>query len=129
MEDIRTLAVAYHQAGNNCAETVVKVCNDSLALHLPDETLRMVSILGCGALNGACLVLGSLVGRTQPEEKTKAEINQPVREFQKIWSDRFKATCCRVLKSPANGGPVSCETLMADTAVMVVDFIRQKKLA
>ena len=34
MEDIRTLAVAYHQAGNNCAETVVKVCNDSLALHL-----------------------------------------------------------------------------------------------
>ena len=33
MEDIRTLAVAYHQAGNNCAETVVKVCNDSLAAH------------------------------------------------------------------------------------------------
>ena len=138
MEDIRTLAVAYHQAGNNCAETVVKVCNDSLALHLPDETLRMVSVLGggvagsgclCGALNGACLVLGSLVGRTAPEEKTKAEMNQPVREFQKIWSERFKATCCRVLKSPANGGPVSCETLMADTAVMVVDVIREKKLA
>ena len=98
MEDIRTLAVAYHQAGNNCAETVVKVCNDSLALHLPDETLRMVSVLGggvagsgclCGALNGACLVLGSLVGRTR-RGKTKAEMNQPVREFQKFGANASK---------------------------------------
>lgn len=138
MEDVKTLAVQYHQAGNNCAETVVKVCNDCLKLDLPDETLRMVSVLGggvagsgclCGALNGACLVLGSLVGRTKPDEKTKAEVNQPVREFQQIWIDRFKATCCRVLKSPANGGPVACEELMADTSLMLVDFIREKKLA
>ncbi|WP_296829778.1 C-GCAxxG-C-C family protein [uncultured Megasphaera sp.] len=138
MEDVKKLAAAYHEAGNNCAETVVKVCNDCLELNLPQETLRMVSVLGggvagsgclCGALNGACLVLGSLVGRTEPDEKTKAEINQPVREFEKIWLDRFKATCCRVLKSPANGGPVACGTLMGDTAVMLIDFIRDKKLA
>ena len=105
---------------------------------LPPETLRMVSVLGggvagsgclCGALNGACLVLGCLVGRTTPEEKTKAEVNQPVREFQKIWLDRFHTTCCRVLKSPANGGPVSCGDLMADTSAMLIDFIREKKLA
>lgn len=111
MEKVKELAAQYQQAGNNCAETVVKVCNDCLDLKLPPETLRMVSVLGggvagsgciCGALNGACLVLGCLAGRTTPEEKTKAEINQPVREFQKIWLDRFKATCCRVLKSPAD---------------------------
>lgn len=34
MEDIRTLAVAYHKAGNNCAETVVKVCNDLSLIHI-----------------------------------------------------------------------------------------------
>ncbi|WP_293989414.1 C-GCAxxG-C-C family protein [Megasphaera sp.] len=138
MEDVKALAAQYQQAGNNCAETVVKVCNDCLQLDLPQETLRMVSVLGggvagsgclCGALNGACLVLGSLVGRTSPEEKTKAEVNQPVREFQKIWLDRFKATCCRVLKSPANGGPVSCGDLMADTSAMLIDFIQKKGLA
>lgn len=138
MEKVRELAAQYQQAGNNCAETVVKVCNDCLDLKLPSETLRMVSVLGggvagsgclCGALNGACLVLGCLVGRTTPEEKTKAEVNQPVREFQKIWLDRFHATCCRVLKSPANGGPVSCGDLMADTSAMLIDFIREKKMA
>ena len=99
MEKVKELAAQYQQDGNNCAETVVKVCNDCLDLKLPPETLRMVSVLGggvagsgciCGALNGACLVLGCLAGRTTPEEKTKAEINQPVREFQKIWIDRFK---------------------------------------
>ena len=66
MEKVRELAAQYQQAGNNCAETVVKVCNDCLDLKLPPETLRMVSVLGggvagsgclCGALNGACLVL------------------------------------------------------------------------
>lgn len=108
MEKVKELAAQYQQAGNNCAETVVKVCNDCLDLKLPPETLRMVSVLGggvagsgclCGALNGACLVLGCLVGRTTPEEKTKAEVNQPVREFQKIWLDRFHATCCPAASS------------------------------
>ena len=63
---VKELAAQYQQAGNNCAETVVKVCNDCLDLKLPPETLRIVSVLGggvagsgclCGALNGACLVL------------------------------------------------------------------------
>lgn len=80
MEKVKELAAQYQQAGNNCAETVVKVCNDCLDLKLPPETLRMVSVLGggvagsgclCGALNGACLVLGCLVGRTTPEERRR----------------------------------------------------------
>ena len=118
MEKVKELAAQYQQAGNNCAETVVKVCNDCLDLKLPPETLRMVSVLGGGVAGSGC-ICGAL----------NAEINQPVREFQKIWLDRFKATCCRVLKSPDNGGPVSCGDLMADTSVMLLDFIREKKLA
>ena len=46
MEKVKELAAQYQQAGNNCAETVVKVCNDCLDLKLPPETLRMVSVLG-----------------------------------------------------------------------------------
>lgn len=48
MEKVKELAAQYQQAGNNCAETVVKVCNDCLDLKLPPETLRMVSVLGGG---------------------------------------------------------------------------------
>lgn len=137
METIQELSLKYQQAGNNCAETVLKVCNEYFDLHIPEEAIRMVSVMGggvagsgciCGALNSACHVLGLLVGRTTPEEKTKPEMNSPVREFYQLWIDRFHASCCRVLKSPANGGPVPCPELMTVTSEMLVAFIEEKGL-
>lgn len=137
MKDIKELAHQYQQQGNNCAETVVKVCNEYLDLQLPEEVFRMVSVMGggvagsgciCGALNGACLVLGALVGRADPQEKTKPEMNAPVKAFYQQWMSHFHASCCRVLKSPANGGPVSCAELMTVTAEMVIRYIEEKEL-
>lgn len=137
MEDIKKLAQQYQQQGNNCAETVVKVCNDYLGLQLPEEIFRMVSVMGggvassgciCGALNGACLVLGALVGRANPQEKTKPEMNAPVKAFYQQWMNQFTSSCCRVLKSPANGGPVSCAELMVVTAEMVIRYIEENKV-
>lgn len=137
MKDIKELAHQYQQQGNNCAETVVKVCDEYLNLQLPAEVFRMVSVMGggvagsgciCGALNGACLVLGALVGRVEPQEKTKPEMNQPVHVFYQQWMSHFHASCCRVLKSPANGGPVSCAELMTVTAEMVIRYIEEKEL-
>lgn len=99
MEKVKELAAQYQQAGNNCAETVVKVCNDCLDLKLPPETLRMVSVLGggvagsgciCGALNGACLVLGCLAGRTTPEERRKPKSISLYGNFRKSGSTALK---------------------------------------
>lgn len=59
MEKVKELAAQYQQAGNNCAETVVKVCNDCLDLKLPPETLRMVSVLGGGVAGSGWLSLRS----------------------------------------------------------------------
>lgn len=61
MEKVKELAAQYQQAGNNCAETVVKVCNDCLDLKLPPETLRMVSVLGGGVAGSGC-ICGALNG-------------------------------------------------------------------
>ena len=106
-------------------------------LTMPDDVFRMVSVMGggvggsgclCGALNGACHILGLLVGRNTPEEKTKAEIYAPVKEFYQLWMGKFHASCCRVLKSPANGGPVSCPELMVGTAELLAAFIEEKGL-
>ena len=55
MEKVKELAAQYQQAGNNCAETVVKVCNDCLDLKLPPETLRMVSVRRRGGWFGLYL--------------------------------------------------------------------------
>lgn len=137
MATIQEIVTKYQQGGNNCAETVLKACNDYFDLKMPEETFRMVSVMGggvagsgciCGALNSACHVLGLLVGRATPEEKTKADMNAPVREFYQLWMDRFHASCCRVLKSPANGGPVSCPELMVGTAELLAAFIEEKGL-
>ena len=78
MESVYKLAEQYHLEGNNCVESVVKACNDSMNLNLPDVAIRMACGLGggigrsgcvCGALSGSCLIISALVGRLDPSEK------------------------------------------------------------
>jgi C_GCAxxG_C_C family probable redox protein len=137
IKDIKDIAVKYCGSGNNCAETVLKTCDEALSLKLPEESIRMASILGggiggsgcaCGALTGASLVLGALIGRKDPKEKTKQEMNEPVHEFYNIWMKHFGVSCCRVLKSPAHG-VVPCPDIMTITSEMLVRFIKDRELA
>lgn len=134
---IQELAMKYQQEGYNCAESVVRVSNDVMGLNLPDEALRMSSVFGggvggagciCGALSGACMILGVLAGRSDANEKTKPEMNGPVKEFHTRWVNHFHAACCRVLKSTAHGGPVSCSRLIAETAEMLDAYVKEKGL-
>ena len=83
MEREYKLAEQYHLQGNNCIESVIKTCNDTMNLQLPDVAIRMASGMGggigrsgcvCGALSGACLVIGALVGRRTPDEKPLPEV-------------------------------------------------------
>lgn len=95
MEKEYKLAEQYHLQGNNCIESVLKTCNDTMNLQLPDVAIRMASGMGggigrsgcvCGALSGACLVIGALVGRLTPDEKPLPEVYKYTSEFH----DRFK---------------------------------------
>ena len=137
MEKVRELAAQYQQAGNNCAETVVKVCNDCLDLKLPPETLRMVSVLGggvagsgclCGALNGACLVLAvSSAARRRRKRRSRSQS-----ACAGIPENLARPLPCDVLPRPQESGQRRSRIvrrLMADTSAMLIDFIREKKLA
>lgn len=134
MDNVKEIAANYFKSGNNCVETVLKTCNDVLELQLSEETFRMASILGggiggsgcaCGALTGASLVLGGFVGRSNPQEKTKQEMNEPIHEFYDIWIKHFGVACCRVLKSPAHG-VVPCSEIITTTVEMLVQFIKDR---
>ena len=90
MEKEYKLAEQYHLQGNNCIESVLKTCNDTMNLQLPDVAIRMASGMGggigrsgcvCGALSGACLVIGALVGRLTPDEKPLPEVYKYTSEF------------------------------------------------
>lgn len=134
------LAEQYHTQGNNCVESVIKACNDSMNLHLPDESIRMASVMGggigrsgcvCGALSGACLVIGSLVGRLDPAEKPLPEMYQYTHEFHDCFKKHFGTTCCRALNKLSFGTPEyrkQCIKITATAADMVSDFIEEKHL-
>ena len=51
MEKEYKLAEQYHLQGNNCIESVLKTCNDTMNLQLPDIAIRMASGMG-GAGSG-----------------------------------------------------------------------------
>lgn len=137
MEHVKNLAIEYHKKGNNCAETVFKACNEGLNLGLPKSAVRMAAVMGggigrsgcaCGALTSACLILGALSGREEPQDKPVVDMYSSVHEFYERWIQRFGVACCRILKNPPEGKSVSCAALMVETADMVSDFVREKGL-
>ncbi|MDY4727453.1 MAG: C-GCAxxG-C-C family protein, partial [Megasphaera elsdenii] len=112
MEREYKLAEQYHLQGNNCIESVIKTCNDTMNLQLPDVAIRMASGMGggigrsgcvCGALSGACLVIGALVGRRTPDEKPLPEVYKYTSEFHDRFKQHFGATCCRALNTLSFG--------------------------
>jgi C_GCAxxG_C_C family probable redox protein len=135
MESGKELAIQLHDSGNSCAESVVKACNTCMKLNLSDDAIRMSSGLGgglggsgcvCGALNGACLILGVIAGRREVDEKAKPEIYKNIREFQQRFVKRFGSTCCHVLKGPELR--VSCGDLTGNTVAMLEEFLQEKGL-
>jgi C_GCAxxG_C_C family probable redox protein len=140
MEKEYKLAEQYHLQGNNCVESVIKACNESMELHLPDEAIRMASVMGggigrsgcvCGALSGACLVIGALAGRLDPKEKPLTDIYPYTNEFHKRFKEHFGTTCCRALNKLSFGTPEyrkQCIKITATAADMVSDFIEEKGL-
>lgn len=134
------LAEAYHNEGNNCVESVIKACNESMNLHLPDAAIRMASGMGggigrsgcvCGALSGACMVIGALAGRVDPAEKPLPEVYQYTSEFHDRFKAHFGTTCCRALNRLSFGTPEyrkQCIKITATAADMVSDFIAEKGL-
>lgn len=140
MESVYKLAEKYHLEGNNCVESVVKACNDSMNLNLPDVAIRMACGLGggigrsgcvCGALSGSCLIISSLVGRLDPSEKELPEVYQYTHEFHDRFKAHFGTTCCRALNRLSFGTPEyrkQCINITATAADMVSDFIEEKGL-
>ena len=140
MEKEMKLAEQYHMDGNNCVESVIKACNEGMNLNISADAIRMASGLGggigrsgcvCGALSGACLVIGLMAGRNDPSAKPLPEIYQYTHEFHDRFKEHFGATCCRALNKLSFGTPEyrkQCIKITATAADMVSDFIEEKGL-
>lgn len=132
-------ATAIHNAGYNCAESILRAFRDEAGLTIHDDTLRIATGFGgglgqagclCGALSGAVMVLSLLQGRDSSTQSRDPAYSS-VREFHGIFNKQFGATCCRALKSHAFGTKeqrASCLEIVAVTADLLQQYISDKQL-
>lgn len=121
-----------------CAEAVVVALNQEFNGGLTDTQAAAVAApfseaLGgsgclCGALSGAVLAAGLLLGQVRPDGPRKH-----IRAFSRRLHDGFRTanggTCCRVLSKPVlhdrNAHFRQCTQLTANTAVMAARMLLQ----
>jgi C_GCAxxG_C_C family probable redox protein len=103
--DSKQLALQYHLSGKfNCCQSVIKGFCDSRNIEC-DQLLSATSTFGrglnsgcvCGALAGAELVLGLIYSKDVSIARQKSS------EMHNRFKEKFKATCCRVLKGKETG--------------------------
>ena len=101
-------AEAYFRQGYNCAQSVLLAFGDMTGLD--DETaLRVSSSFGgglgrlrevCGAVSGACMVLGLVKGYTDPDDREgKRAQYRLVQEFAERFREQNGSIVCRELLS------------------------------
>lgn len=107
-------AVSIHARGGNCAQAVLGAFCGELGL-ATEDALRVATAFGggmgrtgsvCGAVSGACMVLGLRAGMRRPEEKDKKEAGYLLmQEFSRRFRQRFGDTSCPALLGLDIGTP------------------------
>jgi len=140
-EQAENAAAARYQEGYWCAEAVVKTINDMAPDPFPDDVTRLASGFcagfggsrcTCGALAGAVMAAGVLVGRRGPDDQW-----EPVYEFAGELRRRFvvdqKADTCDgiVTRIGDMGDPqrwAHCALLVGRCARWVVEIAEERGL-
>jgi C_GCAxxG_C_C family probable redox protein len=119
-----TIAAEYMKCGYNCAQSIVKAYGPVVGLDPEEATIRMAAALGagigregtvCGALTGACLILGWKFGNrlpadTEAREKTYAAASRLLSGFR----TEFKSIMCRDLTGVDMTNPSELARARAD---------------
>lgn len=123
-----------------CTEAVVTALNKGLDGGLTDDQALAVSAphcvgLGesgclCGALSGAVIASGLLLGKHQPYRHRK-EMRDSARELHDAFKAANGAACCRVLTKKVKRDPkahfLQCAELTADAAEMAARLVLAKR--
>ena len=135
----RQRAGEYFKQGYNCAESVFLALQPWCAPDLERSLLRIATPFGgglgrsgclCGALTGATMMLGLLVGRTSSDQSRQRpyELSQA---FCSRFVDAFGSTCCRTLVTDPFGSPEQgrvCLKIIGNTARLFMEFAQAEKL-
>ncbi|MCL4079420.1 C-GCAxxG-C-C family protein [Coriobacteriia bacterium Es71-Z0120] len=131
-------AASYYQNGLWCGESVVKAVNEALGSPMPEGVHRMASGfcegLGgsrciCGALAGAVMASGIVLGRSGPADAWEPSY-EAAAELRRRWVERERAETCHEVAERHGGmdAPARwahCAELVGTTARWVVELLRE----
>lgn len=126
LETSRKLARKFFGRRFNCAQSVMLSVSKALGVKVPKEVLKAAAVWGggiggsgclCGALAGAVMLIGCLSPRSSEEAA----------EFFHIFKERFKSSCCRVLRRGIDFEDPKlrehCVKITEETAVLLTEFL------
>lgn len=120
-----------------CSESVLYVLNDGFSGGLaPEMVIRLGAGLchgmgggcSCGAMSGAQVGIGLLLGPRQQPGRDKKEFELICKEMHDRFKERFGATCCRVLlKKGKEKKGASCRELTGGGAEIAAGLLLAKR--
>lgn len=137
--EARNKAGNYFKEGYNCAEAVFLTYRELLAPELDPSLVSLMTGFGgglgesgciCGALTGSITALNMIKGRTT-NQISRDEAYQLAREFTDQFTEKYGATCCRVLNPypfETKEHLTNCLKITGNTSKMLAEFLEEKGL-
>ncbi len=128
---VKDKAAALHQAGFNCAQSVLGALEDKTGLDR-DTAMALAAGFGggvrcgeiCGAVSGSVMAIGLCAPFTEPENaEAKNRIAELTKEFDAKFVDNFGCVRCVELKRSGHG----CPELIAYAAELAEKMIDHNK--
>ena len=118
------------KGGFNCAETILRVSNQTLNLGLDQNALLLAAGFGggmgvgnvCGALTGAIMVLGRLYVKKYAHESTR--IKDLEQKLIADFENEFKTLLCTPIKDKYLDPEYKCKSVVIKAAEMLENLIK-----
>lgn len=130
----------YFKQSYNCGEAIVQAFRKDAGVDIDDNAFRLCSGFGggmghardvCGALVGCIMVISTLVGRNNPQEKKLGEIYPYSKEFHDRFVKTFGSSACKDLmhfEFDTRDHLINCLKLSNKIGKLLAEYLEEKKL-
>jgi len=137
--EARNKAGNYFKEGYNCAEAIFLTYQPLLSPEIDPSLVRLFTGFGsglgesgcmCGALTGSIAALNMIKGRTS-NQLSRDEAYELAKEFTDRFTEKYGATCCRVLNQhpfETKEHLVNCLKITGNTSKLMMEFLIEKNL-
>lgn len=137
--EARNKAGNYFKEGYNCAEAIFLTYRELLAPEMDPSILKLMTGFGsgvgetgcmCGALSGSIVALNMIKGRTS-NQQSRDEAYQCAREFTERFTNKYGATCCRILNPhpfETKEHLTTCLKITGNTSKLLMEYLDEKGL-